>query len=43
MNKCLFVWVLCLCPPSVYNFWYSSLPSSFFVSATLRTALLKSS
>lgn len=26
-----------------YSFWYSSLPSSFFASATLRTALLKSS
>jgi hypothetical protein len=30
-------------PPSAYSFWYSSLPSSFFDSATLRTALLKSS
>lgn len=27
----------------IYSFWYSSLPSSFFDSATLRTALLKSS
>jgi hypothetical protein len=26
-----------------YNFWYSSLPSNFFDSAILRTALLKSS
>jgi hypothetical protein len=26
-----------------YNFWYSSLPSSFFASTILRTALLKSS
>lgn len=26
-----------------HSFWYSSLPSSFFASATLRTALLKSS
>lgn len=27
----------------LYSFWYSSLPSSFFTSASLRTALLKSS
>jgi hypothetical protein len=27
----------------IYSFWYSSLPSSFFASATFRTALLKSS
>lgn len=30
-------------PPQPYSFWYSSFPSSFFDSATLRTALLKSS
>jgi hypothetical protein len=27
----------------IYSFWYSSLPSNFFDSITLRTALLKSS
>jgi hypothetical protein len=28
---------------ALYSFWYSSLPSNFFDSITLRTALLKSS
>jgi hypothetical protein len=30
-------------PSKPYSFWYSNLPSSFFVSVSLRTALLKSS
>jgi hypothetical protein len=31
------------CASQAYNFWYSSLPSSFLDSAIFRTALLKSS
>lgn len=44
---CIFtpVFIITMATPSspLYSFWYSSLPSSFLDSATLRTALLKSS